>query len=35
MLGIANVVFIMYDICLDSCHHIYVKKLAPKFRKKR
>ena len=35
MLGIANIVFVMYDISLDSCHHIYAKRLAPKFRKKR
>lgn len=35
MLGIANIVFIMYDISLDSCRQIYEKRLAPKFRKKR
>ena len=35
MLVLANVVFVRYEICLGSCHIIYQKRLAPKFRKKR
>ena len=35
MLGLSNMVFIMYDINLDAMHIIYKRKLMPLFRKKR
>ncbi|NLT09197.1 MAG: hypothetical protein GXY08_06815 [Ruminococcus sp.] len=35
MLGLANVLFLFYDLNLDSIYRIYIKRLAPKFRKKR
>lgn len=35
MLGISNIVFILYDINLDNLYKIYKKRLLPKFRKKK
>lgn len=35
MLIMANVVFVLYDINLDSLHTIYKKRLMPKFRKRK
>ncbi|HRR75530.1 MAG: hypothetical protein IJK31_06865 [Ruminococcus sp.] len=35
MLGLANVLFLLYDLNLDNIYRIYIKRLAPKFRKKR
>lgn len=35
MLGIANVIFVLYDINLDNIYRIYRQKLMPKFRKTR
>ncbi|MBQ9808961.1 MAG: hypothetical protein IJM55_08860 [Ruminococcus sp.] len=35
MLGMSNVIFLLYDLNLDNIYHIYIKRFAPKFRKKR
>lgn len=35
MLGIANVIFVLYDINLDNIYRMYRQKLMPKFRKTR
>lgn len=35
MLGIADIVFVLYDINLSMLYKIYRKRLMPKFRKKR
>lgn len=35
MLAMANVLFVLYDLNLDNIYRIYIKRLAPKFRKKR
>lgn len=35
MLGIANVIFVLYDLNLDVMYGLYHKKIMPKFRKKR
>lgn len=35
MLGICNIIFILYDINLDNFYRIYRLKMMPKFRKKR
>lgn len=35
MLGICNVIFLIYDLDLDFMYKLYRKKLMPKFRKKR
>lgn len=35
MLGLCNVIFIMYDINLDVCHNMYRNKIMPKFRRKK
>ena len=34
MLGMSNVIFLLYDLNLDNIYHIYIKRFAPKFRKK-
>ncbi|MBQ9898049.1 MAG: hypothetical protein IJM44_01170 [Ruminococcus sp.] len=34
MLGLANVIFVLYDLNLDLCYSTYKKRLMPKFRKK-
>ncbi|MCM1506861.1 MAG: hypothetical protein NC177_06955 [Ruminococcus flavefaciens] len=35
MLGLCNVIFVLYDINLDACHHMYRTKLMPRFRRKK
>lgn len=35
MLGIMNVVFVLYDVNLDLCYKVYRQRIMPKFRKKR
>jgi hypothetical protein len=35
LLGITNVIFLVYDIDLDFMHTLYKKRIMPKFRKKR
>ena len=35
MLGISNLIFLVYDIDLDFMYNLYRKRLMPKFRKKR
>ncbi|MDD6060502.1 MAG: hypothetical protein PUB97_09010 [Ruminococcus sp.] len=35
MLGLSNVIFVLYDINLDAMHIIYKKRFKPLFRKKR
>lgn len=35
MLGMANVVLIMYDVSLDGAYNIYKTRFAPKFKRKR
>ena len=35
MLGLANILFLLYDLNLDSIYRIYLKRLAPKFKKNR
>ncbi|MCR4796055.1 MULTISPECIES: hypothetical protein [Ruminococcus] len=35
MLGISNLVFLVYDLDLDFMYKLYRKRLMPKFRKKR
>lgn len=35
MLGIANVIFVLYDLNLDVMYGLYHKKIMPKFKKKR
>ena len=35
MLAVCNVVFILYDINLDFVYKIYIKRLMPKFKRKR
>ena len=35
MLGICNVIFLIYDLDLDFMYMLYRKRLMPKFRKKR
>lgn len=35
MLGLCNIIFVLYDINLDACHHLYRTKLMPRFRRKK
>ena len=35
LLGITNLIFLVYDIDLDFMHNLYKKRIMPKFRKKR
>ena len=35
LLGITNLIFLVYDIDLDFMHNIYKRRIMPKFRKKR
>jgi hypothetical protein len=35
MLGVSNIVFFIYDFDLEFLHKIYLKRILPKFRKKR
>lgn len=35
MLGLCNIIFVLYDINLDACHHLYRHKLMPRFRRKK
>jgi hypothetical protein len=35
MLGITNVIFLIYDLDLDFMLNLYRKTLMPRFRKKR
>ena len=35
LLGITNLIFLVYDIDLDFMHNIYTRRIMPKFRKKR
>ena len=35
LLGITNIIFLVYDLDLDFMHNIYQKRIMPKFHKKR
>lgn len=35
MLGVSNIVFLIYDFDLEFLHKVYLKRILPKFRKKR
>jgi hypothetical protein len=35
MLGLANLVFVLYDVNLDFAYNLYRSRLMPKFRKKK
>ena len=35
MLGLANIVFLLYDVNLDFSYKLYKDRIMPKFRKKR
>ena len=35
MLALANIIFFLYDINLEICYNIYLKKIMPKFIRKR
>lgn len=35
MLGLCNIIFVLYDINLDACHHMYRQKIMPRFKRKK
>lgn len=35
MLALCNVIFIFYDINLETCYHLYKHKVMPKFKRKK
>lgn len=34
-LGLCNIVFLLYDYMLDAVYNVYIKRLMPKFKRKR
>lgn len=35
ILGLCNIIFILYDINLNACHYMYRTKIMPRFRRKK
>lgn len=35
MLGLCNIIFILYDVNLSACYHLYKYKIAPRFKRKK